>query len=98
MRFLNVPGAALAGILVAMGAFAQGAQPQGNQPQGNQPQGGGMMHMMPMQQGQQQGGMMMDCPMMQRMASMDTRLRQLEERAGIPTPPAQPGSPGTTAR
>ena len=51
-----------------------------------------MMHMMPMQQGQQQGGMMMDCPMMQRMASMDTRLRQLEERAGVPTPPAQPGA------
>lgn len=87
MRFLNVPVVALAGTLVAMGAFAQGAQPQGNQPQG-----GGMMHTMPMQQGQQQGGGMMGCPMMQRMASMDTRLRQLEERAGILAPPAQPGA------
>lgn len=88
MRKFTMPAAALAGALVATGAFAHGAQPQGNQPQ----QGGGMMHMMPMQQGQQQGGMTMGCPMMQRMASMDTRLRQLEERAGVPTPPAQPGA------
>ena len=88
MRKFTIPVAALAGALVATGAFAQGAQPQGNQPQ----QGGGMMHTMPMQQGQQQGGMTMGCPMMQRMASMDTRLRQLEERAGVPTPPAQPGA------
>ena len=85
MRFLNAPVVALAGTLVAMSAFARSTQPQGNQPQG-----GGMMHTMPMQQGQQGG------TMMQRMASMDTRLRQLEERAGIPTPPAQPGAPGTT--
>ena len=89
MRILTVPVVALAGTLVAMGAFAQGAQPQGNQPQG------GMMHTMPMQQGQQ-GSAMMGCPMMQRVASMDTRLRQLEERAGIPTPPAQSGASGTT--
>lgn len=76
---------ALAGVLAtASAAFAQGQQ-RGDQPQG------GMTHMMPMQQGQQQGGATMGCPMMQRMASMDTRLRQLEERAGIPTPPAQPG-------
>ena len=87
MRNFTMPVAALAGTLVAAGAFAQGAQPQGSQPQ----PGGGMMHTMPMQQGQQQGGMM-GCPMMQRMASMDTRLRQLEERAGVPTPPAQPGA------
>ncbi len=87
MRSLTVPAIALAGTLAAMGASAQGTQPQGNQPQG-----GGMMHMMPMQQGQQQGGMTMGCPMMQRMAAMDTRLRQLEERAGIPAPPAQPGT------
>lgn len=85
MRKFTMPVAALAGALVATGAFAQGAQPQGNQPQG-----GGMMHTMPMQQGQQAG--MMGCPMMQRMAAMDTRLRQLEERAGIPAPPAQPGA------
>lgn len=87
MRNFTMPVAALAGALVATGAFAQGAQPQGNQPQS-----GGMMHNMPMQQGQQQGSGMMGCPMMQRMASMDTRLRQLEERAGIPAPPAQPGA------
>ena len=87
MRRFTVPGLALAGTLVAMGAFAQAAQPQGSQPQG-----GGMMHMMPMQQGQQQGGMMMGCPMMQRMAAMDTRPRQTEERAGTPAPPAQPGT------
>ena len=47
---------------------------------------------------QGQGGMMMDgCPMMQRSAAMERRLRQLEERLGIqpPAPPnAQPGSPG----
>jgi hypothetical protein len=57
----------------------------------------------PMQgQAQQgQGGMMMGgCPMMQRSAAMEQRLRRLEERLGIPappaqpTPPAQPGSPG----
>ena len=49
-----------------------------------------MMQMMPMPQGQQGG--MMECPMMKRMAAMDSRLKQLEERAGIPTPPAQPGT------
>ncbi len=87
MRNVAITVVALAGSLTAAGAFAQGAQPQGNQPQG-----GGMMHMMPMQQGQQQGAMMMGCPMMQRMAAMDTRLRQLEDRAGIPAPPAQPGT------
>ncbi len=63
------------------------------------------MHMMPMQgmpmqiQAQGQGGMMMGgCPMMQRSAAMEQRLRRLEERMGIPTPPTppntQPGSPG----
>ena len=54
----------------------------------------------PMQgQAQGQGGMTMGgCPMMQRSAAMEQRLRRLEERMGIqtpPTPPAvQPGSPG----
>ena len=54
----------------------------------------------PMQgQVQGQGGMMMGgCPMMQRSAATEQRLRRLEERLGIPTPPAppnaQPGSPG----
>ena len=89
MRRFTVPALALAGTLVAMGAFAQGTQQQSSQPQG------GMMQIMPMQQRQQQGGMAMGCPMMQRMASVDTRLQRLEERAGIPAPPAQPGAPGT---
>ncbi len=45
---------------------------------------------------QGQGGMMQGgCPMMQRSAALERRLRQLEERLGIPAPaPAQPGSPG----
>jgi hypothetical protein len=81
MRKFIVPAAAVAGALATAGAFAQGTQ---------QPPGG-MMQQMPMMQGQ--GGMMMGgCPMMQRMAAMDTRLRQLEERTGIPTPPAPPGT------
>ncbi len=86
MRKFIAPAVALAGVLATGSAFAQGTQPQQ----------GGMMQMMPMQQGQagQQGGMA-GCPMMQRMAAMDTRLKQLEERAGVPTPPAQPGAPGT---
>ena len=85
MRKFIVPAVALAGVLATGGAFAQGTQPQQ----------GGMMQMMPMQQGQPGG--MTGCPMMQRMAAMDTRLKQLEERAGIPTPPATPpAQPGTT--
>jgi hypothetical protein len=55
----------------------------------------------PMQgQAQQgQGGMMTGgCPMMQRSAATEQRLRRLEERLGIQPPPAppsaQPGSPG----
>jgi len=81
MRRFFVPVVALAGALATAGAFAQSTQPQGE-----------MTHTMPMQQGQQ-SGMMMNCPMMQRMALMDTRLRQLEERAGIPAPPAPPSTP-----
>ena len=45
---------------------------------------------------QGQGGMMMNCPMMQRMASLDQRMRQLEGQAGVPTPPAQLGARGST--
>ena len=73
-----VPIIALAGALVTANAFAQST-----------PQQGGMM---PMQQGQQDG-MKKGCPMMQKMAALDTRLKQLEERAGIPASPAQPGAP-----
>jgi hypothetical protein len=51
----------------------------------------GMMQGMPMQGGMMMGG----CPMMQRSAAMEQRLRRLEERLGVPTPPpTQPGSPG----
>lgn len=82
-KIAALPTLVLAGALATAGAFAQGtAAPQGGMP--------GMQHM-PMQG---QGGMMMDCPMMQRMASLDQRVRQLEERAGIPTP-AQPNAPAT---
>ena len=49
-----------------------------------------------MQQGQ--GGMMQEgCPMMQPSAALERRVRQLEERLGIPAqpqPPARPGAPG----
>lgn len=41
-----------------------------------------------------QGGAMQGrCPMMLRMAQLEERLRRLEERAGVPAPPSQPGAP-----
>ena len=65
------------------------------------PAQGTPMQGMPMQgQAQGQGGMTMGggCPMMQRSPAMEQRLRRLDERMGIQTPPAppstQPGSPG----
>ena len=86
MRMFIFPTVALAGLLATGDALAQGSQP---------PQGG-MTHQGPMMQEQgeaarqmpqgQSGMMMVGCPMMQRMAAMETRLRQLEERAGIPAP------------
>jgi hypothetical protein len=113
MRKLIVPVAALAGVLAAAGAFAQGTQPQRGGMTQTMPMQGGMCgpggcgmgapgQGSPMQgQAQQgQGGMMMSggCPMMQRSAAMEQRLRRLEERMEIPTPPTppntQPGSPG----
>lgn len=80
-RLVAVSVITLAGALATAGAFAQGSAPQGGMP--------GMPGMqMPMQQGQ--GGMSCcPCPMMQRAAAVENRLRQLEERAGVPTPPAQ---------
>ncbi|MCB4823068.1 hypothetical protein [Roseicella aerolata] len=97
----TIAAAALLGVLAASGgAHAQGTGQQPTPGQAQQVpgaqmpmpgmQGGGMMQQgMPMMQGQ--GGMMMaGCPMMQRMASLDGRVRRLEERAGIPVP-AQPG-------
>lgn len=93
-KIIALPAILLAGALATAGAFAQGNAPQGNMPgMQHMQQMPGMQHM-PMMQGQ--GGMMMDCPcpMMQRMASLDYRVRQLEERAGIPAP-AQPNAPVT---
>jgi hypothetical protein len=112
MRKLIVPVAALAGVLATAGAFAQDTQPQrGGTMQHMMPMQGGMCgpggcgtgtpgQGMPMQGEMQQGqgGMTMGgCPMMQRSAAMEQRLRRLEERLGMqpPAPPnAQPGSPG----
>ncbi len=89
-KITALPAIVLAGALATAGAFAQGtAAPQGGMP--GMQQMPGMQHM-PMQG--QGGMMMMDCPMMQRMASLDQRVRQLEERAGISTP-AQPNAPAT---
>ena len=113
MRKFIVPVAALAGVLASAGAFAQDTQPQrGGTMQHMMPMQGGMCgpggcgmgapaQGTPMQGQMQQGqgGMMMGggCPMMQRSAAMEQRLRRLEERMGIPAPPppnTQPGSPG----
>ena len=76
------------GGMCGPGGCGTGAPAQGTPMQGQ------------MQQGQ--GGMMMGgCPMMQRSAAMEQRLRRLEERMGMETPPSpntqpggQPGSPG----
>ena len=110
MRKFIVPVAALAGILATSGAFAQGTQPQhGGTMQHMTPMQGGMCGPggcgvgapalgtpMQGQMQQGQGGMMMGgCPMMQRSAAMEQRLRRLEERMGIPAPPAQPTPPNT---
>ena len=99
MRKFIVPVAALAGLLATAGAFAQDTQPQRGGTTQMAPMQGMPMQGMPMQgQAQGQGGMTMGgCPMMQRSAAMEERLRRLEERMGVPTPPtppAQPGSPG----
>ena len=112
MRKLIVPVAALAGVLATAGAFAQDTQPQrGGTMQHMMPMQGGMCgpggcgtgapaQGTPMQGQMQQGqgGMMTGgCPMMQRSAAMEQRLRRLEERLGIQPPApanAQPGAPG----
>ena len=77
--------APMQGGMCGPGGCGMGAPAQGTPMQGQ------------MQQGQ--GGMMTGgCPMMQRSAAVEQRLRRLEERLGIQTPPAppnaQPGSPG----
>lgn len=103
--FKILPAALLSLALGATVASAQPAPPappaanqpsaQGSSPQGNAPgMGGGMQMPMP-------GGMMGmmggsdGCPMMKRMASVDDRLRRLEEKSGIPAPPTPPGAPST---
>ena len=70
------------GGMCGMGAPAQGTAMPGMSMPG--------MSMPGMAQGQQ-GGMTGGCPMMQRMAAMDTRLRQLEGLAGVPVTPTPPG-------
>ena len=105
MRKLFATVVVLAGVLGTAGAFAQGTSPQG----GMMPMQGGMCGgpggmcgttpppqatpMQGMSQGQSGGMAMGCCPMMQRAAMVESRLRQLEERAGIPTPLAQPAAP-----
>ena len=71
------------GGMCGPGGCGMGTPAQSTPMQGMRQQGQG---------GMTQGG----CPMMQRSAALERRLRQLEERMGIPAPqqPAQPGSPG----
>jgi len=77
--------APMQGGMCGPGGCGVGAPGQGTPMQGQMQQGQG-------------GTMMGGCPMMQRSAAMERRLRQLEERLGIQPPPAppnaQPGSPG----
>ena len=97
MRKFVVTVVALAGVLATPGAFAQGTAPPG----GVMPMQSGTTPpaqatpMQGMTQGQPGGMAMGCCPMMQRAATVDSRLRQLEERAGIASPPAQPAAPHT---
>lgn len=89
LKFAMLPAASFGALLlVAATAVGQPASPGAEAPPGMD---GGMR--MPMQGGMM--GMMMGddgCPMMRRMASMDERLRRLEERSGVPAPPAAPGA------
>ena len=80
LRLIAVSMITLTGALAAAGAFAQGS-PQGGMPGMQMQQGQGSMTCCP-------------CPMMQRAAAVENRLRQLEERAGIPAP-TQPDAPAT---
>lgn len=105
MRTLLIAVVALFGVVITTVTFAQGSPPQGGTMpmQGSMCGGpGGMCGMSPPAQAtpmqgmtqSQQGGMTMSCcPMMQRAATIESRLRQLEERAGITSPPAQPSAP-----
>jgi hypothetical protein len=113
MRKFIVTVAALVGALATTGAFAQDTQPQHGGMMHTMPMQGGMCGpggcgmgtpgqggAMQGQAQQGQGGMMMGggCPMMHRSAAMEQRLRRLEERFGIQTPPTppntRPDSPG----
>jgi hypothetical protein len=95
MRKTSLAQALVIGLaLVAGPVLAQPASPAPEAQAAPAPQG---MARMPMgQMMQSQGGMMMGRPMTQRMASLDGRLRRLEERAGVPAPqPSAQPSPGT---
>jgi hypothetical protein len=95
MRKTSLAQALVIGLaLVAGPVLAQPASPAPEAQAAPAPQG---MARMPMgQMMQSQGGMMMGRPMTQRMASLDERLRRLEERAGMPAPqPSAQPSPGT---
>ena len=106
MRYFVVTFVALTGVLTVSSVSAQGTAPQGGPApaQGSMcgspggmcgmstpAQGTAMpgMSMPGMPQGQQ-SGMTGGCPMMQRMAALDTRLRQLEDMAGVPAAPTPP--------
>ena len=101
MRYLVVTFVALTGVLAMSGASAQGVAPPAQASMCGGPsgmcgmstpaQGTAMpgMSMPGVPQGQQ-SGMTGGCPMMQRMAAMDTRLRQLEDMAGVPVAPTPP--------
>jgi hypothetical protein len=92
MRKFTTAVVVLVGAMAAASALAQD-NPPAREGSGMMQQGtpGGMMQMMP-QQGTPGG--MMGCPMMQRMASLDERLKRLEERSGVPMP-SQPDAPAT---
>lgn len=96
-------------LAASLGAVSAQTAPGAGEPQGQQdmpmhsrPTQGGMCGPSGCGMGQSaqtapvQGTMQGGCPMMQRSAALERRVRQLEERLGIPAPPqpAQPGSPG----
>jgi hypothetical protein len=91
MRWIVGTMATTAFLLTAVSVGAQTAAPdqgqQGQMPMQNMP-------MMPGQPGQTPGPQsgMMGCPMMQKMAMLQDRVQQLEQKAGIPSP-AQPTTP-----
>ena len=112
MRYLAATFVTLTEVLAISGASAQGMASQGGTmpAQGSMcGSPGGMCGMSTPAQGtampgmsmpdiaqEQQGGMAGGCPMMQRMAAMDTRLLQFEELAGVSAAPIPPHLPTPT--